>query len=100
MSEEKTRYHFFVSGRVQGVYYRIFTQQNANRMGLKGWVRNLSDGSVEILAEGNENELIDFESILREGPPSSKVVDLKIMKQKATNEFENFIIEKTKLNET
>ena len=53
------RAHIRVEGRVQGVGYRANTRRIANHLGLKGWVRNLRDGRVEILAEGDE-EMIDF----------------------------------------
>ena len=50
----KTRVHIFVSGLVQGVFFRYFTKKTADKLNLKGWVKNLDDGRVEILAEGDE----------------------------------------------
>lgn len=52
---DRTRAHVYVSGRVQGVYYRATTRDNAREMGLDGWVRNLDDGRVEAVFEGPED---------------------------------------------
>lgn len=62
-----------VSGRVQGVFYRAFTQANARSLGINGEVKNLSDGTVEIVAEGEEGALNQFKSILWRGSKFSKV---------------------------
>ena len=59
----KIRAHVFVSGRVQGVFFRQTTQQKAQSFGVKGWIKNLLDGRVEAVFEGEENaikELVDF----------------------------------------
>jgi acylphosphatase len=65
--------HYFVSGRVQGVFFRAQTQATARRLGLTGWVRNLSDGRVECLACGDEGQLKAFEAWLWQGPPQARV---------------------------
>jgi len=65
--------HAIIKGIVQGVGYRYFTRNVASRMGIKGWVKNLSDGSVEVMAEADENKLKEFLKYLYEGPPLSKV---------------------------
>jgi acylphosphatase len=62
-----------VSGRVQGVGFRFFTQAAAIREGLHGWVRNLPDGRVEIAAEGEAESLERFEHALRRGPRGARV---------------------------
>lgn len=64
---------FKVEGRVQGVFFRKFTQEKALEMRLEGWVRNCSDGSVETLASGSEEALLDFEKWLWQGSPNSQV---------------------------
>ena len=64
---------FVVSGRVQGVFYRASTQQAALRLGLTGWVRNLADGSVELLACGDDARLDELERWLWQGPPNARV---------------------------
>ena len=63
----------FVSGRVQGTNFRDWTVRTAYRMGLVGWVRNLSDGRVEILAEGDEDSIARLVDACREGPPLARV---------------------------
>jgi acylphosphatase len=64
----KHRYHIVVKGTVQGVGFRYFTYQWADRLGICGWVRNLYDGSVEIEAEGKKINLAEFISKIKEGP--------------------------------
>lgn len=62
-----------VSGRVQGVGYRYWTVSEARRLGLEGWVRNLSDGRVEILALGPQDRLDALENACHAGPPAARV---------------------------
>lgn len=86
------RIHAFVSGRVQGVNYRFFTRKIANMLGIKGWVRNLPDGRVEIVAEGKEDAIEKFIDFLREGPIAARVDNVDINEEKFKNEFEDFEI--------
>ena len=85
---EKT-IHVFVSGRVQGVCFRMYTQQQARLLGLTGWVKNLSDGRVEVMASGEEIQLRTLQDWLQKGPGMAKVlnVDLKIIETKEFNGF-------------
>ncbi|MFW6180961.1 MAG: acylphosphatase [Spirochaetota bacterium] len=69
--------HLLVSGRVQGVGFRFFSVNHAHRLGLTGWVRNLPDGRVEILAEGDPRSLAAFVEDVREGPSSALVTDVQ-----------------------
>lgn len=69
---------FLVSGRVQGVFFRASTQEQAQRLGLTGWVRNLPDGSVELVACGEAPTLAALESWLWQGPPSARVESVRI----------------------
>jgi acylphosphatase len=69
--------HLLVSGRVQGVGFRFFAVNRANRHGLTGWVRNLPDGRVEILAEGDPRSLAAFVEDVREGPGSALVANVQ-----------------------
>jgi acylphosphatase len=70
--------HAHVSGRVQGVYFRGWTRGQAQRLELNGWVRNLRDGRVEILARGDEAALRELEKLLRQGPSFSRVDDVAV----------------------
>jgi acylphosphatase len=65
--------HLEVSGRVQGVGFRWFVVDQARRLQLSGWVRNCSDGKVEIAAAGNVDALAQLESAVTSGPPGAKV---------------------------
>lgn len=67
------RAHILVQGRVQGVGFRQFTCRAAVQLGLTGWVRNLPDGRVEIVAEGEDLPLTSFMALIRQGPPLSRV---------------------------
>lgn len=65
-----------VRGRVQGVFFRAFTQSYARQLGIAGFVRNLPDGSVEVRAEGEKSQLELLVSYLRIGPPASSVTEV------------------------
>ena len=82
--------HYLISGRVQGVGYRAFSQEQALNLGLKGWVRNLKSGQVEVLAGGSEFTLEEFHKVLKEGPPSSQVDELKFVELTEPMELSGF----------
>nr|XP_043612660.1 acylphosphatase [Erigeron canadensis] len=67
-----------IKGRVQGVFYRDWTVQNANELGLKGWVRNRRDGSVEALFSGAADKVGEMQERCRRGPPSAMVTGLNV----------------------
>jgi acylphosphatase len=69
---------YLVSGRVQGVGFRYFTQDIANREGLSGEVRNLPDGRVEVVAEGDEESLTRLEAALWRGPSHARVKNVEV----------------------
>jgi len=69
---------FLVTGRVQGVFYRASTQDTARRLGLTGWVRNLENGSVELLACGEDEKLQELERWLWQGPPHAQVTQVAV----------------------
>ena len=77
-------YHMIVSGMVQGVGFRYYTHGIANRMGVAGWVRNLSTGEVEVLARIPEGKKSQFVELLRKGPPASRVLEVRIRKAEET----------------
>lgn len=87
---ELIRLHAVIEGRVQGVYFRATTQREALARGLAGWVRNLWDGSVEVVAEGRRAALESFEVFLHQGPPSAQVTHVEITYSAATGEFSGF----------
>lgn len=72
------RLHAVVSGRVQGVGFRYFVQREATRLKLTGWVRNLAEGNVEVMAQGPAQALDDLLKKLREGPPFAWVRDVVV----------------------
>ncbi|KAK6126218.1 hypothetical protein DH2020_040039 [Rehmannia glutinosa] len=67
-----------IKGRVQGVFYRNWTIDNANELGLKGWVRNRRDGSVEALFSGSPEKVQEMEQRCRRGPPDAMVTGLQV----------------------
>jgi acylphosphatase len=69
----RERVHLLVSGRVQGVFFRGATVDEASRLGLAGWVRNLPDGRVEVLAEGERGALDALVRFCERGPPAARV---------------------------
>ncbi|HEX5123202.1 MAG TPA: acylphosphatase [Rhodanobacteraceae bacterium] len=68
---------FLVSGRVQGVFFRASTRNEAQRLGLAGSASNLADGRVEVIASGSDDALNALEGWLWQGPPSARVEDVK-----------------------
>jgi acylphosphatase len=67
-----------VAGRVQGVGYRLWATRTAARLGLRGWVRNRSDGSVEVLVTGDPQNVAAMVEAARRGPPAAQVADLTV----------------------
>lgn len=84
--------HLFVQGRVQGVFFRAFTRKVAAGLGLNGWVRNLYDGRVEAVIEGERDLLDQAIRELRKGPPGSYVQDIDITWGSASGEAKGFEI--------
>ncbi len=86
------RIHAIVKGKVQGVFYREFTRREAETLEVTGFVRNLKDGSVEIVAEGEDNKLKEFERRFKKGPLMAFIKDVEIKEEPATAEFDGFDI--------
>jgi acylphosphatase len=83
--------HCIVSGRVQGVFFRENTRQRAHSLGLTGWTRNRTDGTVEVLACGAPDSLVKLQHWLRQGPDAAKVA--KISCQQAQDDhYDDFRI--------
>lgn len=83
--------HFKVIGRVQGVFFRANTQRQARLLKLSGWVRNCSDGSVELVACGSEKALADLSEWLHKGPDLARV-DRVIEKEAENEDYSDFDI--------
>lgn len=81
-----------VKGKVQRVGFRYFTYKLAKKMGLVGYVKNLEDGSVEIVVEGKKEDIIKLISDVRIGPPNAFVKDLEIYWFEPKYNFNDFII--------
>ena len=86
------RVHIKVSGRVQGVSYRASARKTAVSLGLFGWVRNLADGRVEILAEGSATHIAHFVEWCGRGPIWARVDKLEIIDEPPAGEFEGFYV--------
>ncbi len=84
------RMHLLVSGRVQGVFFRATARDQAEHLGLSGWVRNLPAGQVEIVAEGDEEDLEKLRRWARRGPAYAYVTELEENLEAATGEFDGF----------
>ena len=84
--------HLMVRGRVQGVYFRASAQREAKRLGLNGWVRNRKDGTVEILAEGEEVSIRELYGWAQKGPSAARVDRVETRWRSYTGEFPDFRI--------
>ena len=87
------RAHIIVNGLVQGVFFRANTRDMAKRLGLTGWVRNMRDGSVEVIAEGEREGIDQLIEWCRHGPPSSRIDSVSKEFSEATGEFTGFKID-------
>jgi acylphosphatase len=86
----KTRAHVIVTGKVQGVFYRAETASKAKQLNLTGWIRNLPDGRVEAIFEGEEINVKKIVDFCRRGPPNAYVVDVDVRRQEWKGEFDDF----------
>lgn len=80
----------FISGRVQGIFFRSETRNEAKKLAVKGLVRNLSDGRVEAVFEGEEKSVKELIEFCRRGPPGARVTDVDIIWENYTGEFRKF----------
>ncbi len=84
---------FVVRGRVQGVGFRWFVEREARQLGINGWVRNNSDGSVEVLAMGTRDQLSGLRSRLHQGPRAARVDDVQEADARPLDGLNTFRIE-------
>ena len=89
----KLRFEVKISGKVQGVWFRFNTKKNADDLKINGWVRNTTDGKVEAIFEGEEENLHKMINWCLIGSPNSQVEKIEICKNKFQNEFNSFTIE-------
>jgi acylphosphatase len=82
-----------ILGRVQGVFYRASARARARALGLTGYARNLDDGAVEVVAEGDEASLEQFVVWCRAGPPAARVTRVEVARAAATGEFAGFDVD-------
>ena len=90
MAERRVR--IFVRGRVQGVFFRQALKVTAMKNNVRGWVRNLKDGRVEALIEGNEESLDRVVEWAHAGPANARVEDVEIHNEESTGEFDSFVV--------
>lgn len=90
MGKDLVRVRILAGGRVQGVAYRFYAEKMAARLDVTGWVRNLADGRVEILAEGAAVSIETFLERLRDGPSLARVDSFDVRREPATGEFGDF----------
>ena len=88
----KVRAHIYVSGMVQGVFFRWHTKEEADKHGVKGWVRNLPDGRVEALLEGEKEAVEAVIEFCRRGPPLARVEKVEVQWEPYRGEYEKFRI--------
>ena len=88
----RSRAHIYISGNVQGVFYRYETKKHAELHGVNGWIRNLPDGRVECLFEGKKKDVEKTIEFCRQGPPAAYVDDVDIQWEEWKGEFNDFQI--------
>ncbi len=91
----KRRVRAVVTGRTQGVGFRYFVLDRAHQLGLRGWVRNVGRGQVEVLAEGNQEAVEELLQALRQGPRLAWVQDVTVEYHDYLGDLDSFIVEST-----
>ncbi len=89
---EKARARVIIEGRVQGVFFRHHTQEAAFKLGVKGWVKNRRDGSVEAVFEGDQERVAEIIQWCHRGPSEARVTKVDSTWEKYTGEFEDFSV--------
>ena len=89
---KKRRAHVWITGRVQGVFFRAYTRDAAQLIGVAGWVRNLPDGRVEAVFEGEADKVEKMMEWCREGSPMSRVDRVEVLEEVYTGDFDRFVI--------
>jgi len=89
---EKVQYHVIVYGKVQGVFFRAETSRSAQKLNITGWVRNLANGNVEAVIEGDESDIQKMIQWLKKGSPLSSVSKIDLQKSPSCSNFTSFKI--------
>lgn len=89
---EEVRAHVYIEGRVQGVFFRASTREEARLLGLRGWVKNCWDGRVEAVFEGESQKVEDVLKWCNKGPSGALVTKVDVSLEQPTNEFDTFSI--------
>ncbi len=90
----KKRIHAWIEGRVQGVFFRASAKKKAERGGVSGWVKNLPDGRVEAVLEGDKEKVSKVLNWMRKGPRLARVEDVKVKKENFKGDLHNFVIKR------
>ena len=93
MMQEKIEKHLLIIGHVQGVGFRYFTRKRAQKLGLKGMVKNLSDGNVETILIGTPEEVETMAGLLKSGPPRARVDTIEKLEPTGRS-FHDFVVER------
>ncbi len=93
--ENQNARRFVVFGRVQGVGFRWFVENEASKLGISGWVRNREDGCVEVLAAGTKAQLDSLYDVLLRGPRAARVDRVEVEEAVPTSDLKSFRIEGT-----
>ena len=94
--KDRARAHVIISGRVQGVFFRMETKQAADQLGVFGWVRNQQDGTVEAVFEAGREQVDAIVDWCRKGPPRAHVADVTVNWEDYTGDFNGFEINFTR----
>lgn len=86
----KKAVRFIINGTVQGVFFRQFVKESADSLNIKGFVHNLEDGSIEVIAEGNQEELQKFIEICKKGPKFASIREIKTEERNYSGEYKEF----------
>lgn len=88
------RIRVYISGVVQGVFFRHHTKERALELGVTGWVRNLPDGRIEAVFEGEDGSVDRMIAFCKEGPPSAHVTKVELKGESWTGEFKDFVVKR------
>ncbi len=88
----KIRAHIFITGIIQGVFFRSHARSQAGMRHVTGWIRNLTDGRVEAVMEGEKDDVESLIEACRQGPPGARVDDIEISWEKPVHKYKEFEI--------